>query len=114
MRAEVSKILLVISEVFRRNGGIQQYNRLLCKAASDYAKARGVRVHILSCNDRTMDATDSYVQGSGVSFQGFDGDSRRFVIGVLRTAMQVRPDITFFNLAQRYLDTCETVGDMDI
>ncbi|MBI4454640.1 MAG: glycosyltransferase family 4 protein [Acidobacteria bacterium] len=94
----MTKLLLVISEAFRSHGGIQQYNRLLCKAVSDYAEHTGARVQIVSRNDENLDSVNSYIHGSGVRFRGYDTDLRRFVKGVLRASVQLRPDITLLGL----------------
>lgn len=92
-------VLLVISEAFRHNGGIQQYSRLLCRAASAYAEARNARIYILSSNDRSADAFAPYVCKNGFSFRAFGGQTTRFVAGFIGAAIKNRPDITLLGLA---------------
>ncbi|MHB1846072.1 MAG: glycosyltransferase family protein, partial [Deltaproteobacteria bacterium] len=77
------------TETFHSIGGMQMYNRAVCRAAQELALGSGGSVRVLCLNDRTAELDPRYL--SPDSFRGFDGDRRAFIVAALSAAAQ-RPD----------------------
>lgn len=93
------KILVLMSTAFRADGGIERYNRAVCKALSDYAQDRGHHVTILSRNDRLTDFDPRYIYGQNVAAEGCGGSLGRFVMRAMQSVTSQRPDLVFLGLA---------------
>ncbi|MHB8419806.1 MAG: glycosyltransferase [Myxococcales bacterium] len=77
-------LLLLQTETFHSIGGMQMYNRALCRAASDLVAERGGSLRVLCLNDRTEDLDSRYL--SSDCFSGFGDDRRAFIVAALSAA----------------------------
>ncbi len=83
------RLLILQTETFHSTGGMQAYNRAVCKAASDLVAREGGDVQLLCLNDATGDLDPRYLAAD--SFRGFAGDRQAF-IGAALSAATRRPD----------------------
>ncbi|MHB8419812.1 MAG: glycosyltransferase family 4 protein [Myxococcales bacterium] len=90
-------LLLLQTETFHSIGGMQMYNRALCRAAADLVAERGGSVRVLCLNDRTEDLDSRYLSADCVS--GFGGDRRAFIVAAL-SAATARPSRLFLGHVQ--------------
>jgi phosphatidylinositol alpha-1,6-mannosyltransferase len=93
------RLLIVLSETFHSDGGIQMYNRAVCRAASDFVLERGGSVEVLCQNDATSELDNRYLPAQAGTFRGFEGSRARLALAALRAAAH-RPDRIFLGHAQ--------------
>jgi len=82
----LKQVLVLLTEVFKSAGGIQMVGRCICKALSQIAADRSLMVDVLCLNDGD-DFDSRYVDDKFLSYRGFDGNRRKFVIKALRIGL---------------------------
>ena len=89
------RLLVVLTEVFRSDGGIPMFNRALLRALGDFCQRYGAEATVLVLNDSTADLDPRYVASSSLTFRGYGRNKAAFVVRFL-WAVLARPDFTLF------------------
>lgn len=77
------RILVIQPTVFQSQGGIQRFNRLLCKAVSEFCALKKSRGKCLSLYDNP-NVNSKYIDVNSIDFRGFNGFKVAFVMEVLK------------------------------
>ncbi len=83
-----TSLLLVLTDLWCSTGGIAVHNQLLCRAARHCANGKG-NVQVISLND--SNSFSKQTAKLGVTFKGCEGNSRAFVLAVLKHALLDNP-----------------------
>lgn len=87
-------ILGLFPELYRREGGIPRYHRLLTRALREYQRAHETDLRLLSLGD-VGSATDPCVApGAGHGIESFGGNRRAFCLRAWRLLLFERPAFT--------------------
>ena len=80
-------ILLLLTDLFDKVGGIQTFNRSLVKALSDISEHRDWKITLLVLNDKENNTSGNlYINQSKVKYLSFNGSKFRFVISAFLNA----------------------------
>lgn len=81
------QLLVVLSEVFRADGGIPMFNRALLRALSDFCGQYGADATVLVLNDATAELEPRYLAPSSIRFRGCQRNKVAFVSRFLGAAL---------------------------
>ncbi|MBI3590060.1 MAG: glycosyltransferase family 4 protein [Candidatus Melainabacteria bacterium] len=81
-------ILVLLTDLFDKLGGIQTFNRSLVKSLSNIAEHRGWKVTLLVLNDKGNNTiSDFYINRSKVKYLSFNGSKFKFIISAILNAL---------------------------
>jgi phosphatidyl-myo-inositol dimannoside synthase len=94
----VRRVLLLVTDAFDTQGGIQTFSRALIRAISEWCEETGGEAEVLVINDRLgRRAAGDYVASERVRCTGFSGSKLRFAAAAARGAR--RADLVVFGHA---------------
>ncbi|MFQ5776812.1 MAG: glycosyltransferase [Terriglobia bacterium] len=81
------RLLVALTEVFRTDGGIPQFNRALLRGLADFCQRTGAGATVLSLNDRPDGFDSRYLDSPRIRFQAFRRHKFSFALAFFRLAL---------------------------
>ncbi|MCI0343285.1 MAG: glycosyltransferase family 4 protein [Planctomycetales bacterium] len=87
----VPRFLVLVPGAFARAGGIEAFDRLVIKAASEHCRDRGGETCVLSLNDTDGSVDTRYLAPRSTRYRGFGRSKWRFAREAILAACRFRP-----------------------